>query len=83
MTGHLAVWRITPVANPEDGAWQARVTWKKLQIVASTASGALLEAGRHFDAERGISGAVSLDGQQVRSGFFNVRLTARAAPTCC
>lgn len=74
MTEHLAVWRITPVANPEDGAWQGRSIWKDLQIVAATAGAALLEADRHFEAARGVSENLSLDGQQVRSGFSDTKL---------
>ncbi len=74
MTDQLAVWRITPVAHPGDGAWQGRKIWKELQIVAPTAGAAMFEAGRHFDKVRGVSDAQSLDGQQVRSGFADEKL---------
>lgn len=74
MTQHPAVWRITPVAHPQDGAWQGRSIWKELQIVASTAGEALLEADRHYEAAHGIRDALSLDRQQVRSGFSDTKL---------
>jgi hypothetical protein len=74
MTKHLAIWRITPVASPEDGAWRGHVIWKELQIIASSAGAALHEAGRHFDVCRGVSDAVSVDGRQVCSGFSDTKL---------
>ena len=74
MPEHLAVWRLTPVADPGDGAWQDRAIWKELQIVAATAGGAMLEAGRHSDRMRGVSDASSQDNQQVRSGFADEKL---------
>ena len=74
MPEHLAVWRLTPVADPSDGAWQDRAIWKELQIVAATAGGAMLEAGRHSDRMRGVSDASSQDRQQVRSGFADEKL---------
>ena len=74
MPEHLSVWRFTPVASPGDGTWQDRAIWNELQIVAETAGGAMLEAGRHSDRLRGISDASSQDNQQVRSGFADEKL---------
>ncbi len=74
MHQHFAVWRLTPVADPGDGAWQDRAIWKELQIVAPTAGAAMLEAGRHSDRMRGVSDASSQDHQQVRSGFADEKL---------
>lgn len=74
MPEELAVWRITPVANPEDGAWQGRVIWKELRIIAASAGAAMFEAGRHANAARGISDARSQDYQQARSGFGDEKL---------
>lgn len=74
MPEHLAVWRITPVANPKDGAWQGRMIWKELQVVAATAGAAMLEAGRHANASRGISDSRSQDHPQARSGFGDEKL---------
>ncbi len=74
MPEDLAVWRITPVANPADGAWQGRVIWRELQIIAANAGAAMLEAGRHANKARGISDVRSLDNQQARSGFADEKL---------
>ena len=74
MPEELAVWRITPVANPEDGAWQGRVIWKELHIIAASAGAAMFEAGRHANAARGISDGRSQDNQQARSGFGDEKL---------
>jgi len=74
MPEDLAVWRITPLANPADGASQGRVIWKELQIVAPTAGAAMLEAGRHANASRGICNARSQDHPQARSGFSDEKL---------
>lgn len=74
MPEHLAVWRITPVAHPSDGAWQGRMIWKELLIVAPTAGAAMLEADRHSARARGASPARSQDRQQARSGFGDQKL---------
>ena len=74
MPEELAVWRITPVANPEDGAWQGRVIWKELRIIAASAGAAMFEAGRHANAARGISDGRLQDNQQARSGFGDEKL---------
>lgn len=70
----LASGRITPLASPADGAWQGRVIWKELQIVAAAAGAAMHEAGRRANAPRGFCNARSQDHKQARSGFFGEKL---------
>jgi len=74
MSAHLAVWRITPVAHPSDGAWQGRTIWQELRIVAATAGGAMYEAGRHASSVQGLTDECSQDRQQARSGFADQKL---------
>ena len=63
------VWRFTPVARPDDPAWQGREIWADFQIVAANAGEAILLASRQDELLRGRSTSDSQDLQQLRSGF--------------
>jgi hypothetical protein len=73
-TETLFIWRFTPVARPDDPAWQGRAIWSDLRVVAPTAGAAILVAGRHYQEAHGIDTEASQDRQQVRSGFEDVKL---------
>jgi hypothetical protein len=73
-TETLFIWRFTPVARPDDPAWQGRSIWSELRVVAPTAGAAILVAGRHYQSALGIDTEASQDRQQVRSGFEDVKL---------
>jgi hypothetical protein len=63
------IWRFTPVAKPEDPAWQGRRIWADFQIVAATAGEAVLLASQQDELLGGRSVRDSQDLQQLRSGF--------------
>jgi hypothetical protein len=65
----LYIWRFTPVAAPDDPAWQSRDIWADFTIVAATAGEAILLAARHDELEHGRNVEDSQDRQQLRSGL--------------
>jgi hypothetical protein len=68
------VWRLTPVARPDDPTWQGRRIWTQLDIVAATVGEAILLAARYDEDQGGRDTADSQDRQQLRSGFEDERL---------
>lgn len=74
MPEHLGVFRITPAAHVGDGAWQGRMIWKELLIVAPAACAAIREADRHSARAKGAGPARSQDSQQVRPGCGDQKL---------
>ena len=71
-SNHL--WRLTPVARPDDPTWQGRRVWSELQIVAGSAGEALLLAARYDLEQAGEQTRDSQDRQQLRSGFEDEHL---------
>lgn len=74
MNEQLNLWRLSPVAQPNDPSWQGRRIWSELQIVAGAAGQALLLAARFDFEQAGIRTPDSQDQQQLRSGFEDERL---------
>jgi len=72
--GDLHVWQFTPVARPDDPAWQGRTIWEDFRIVAPTVGTAMLLASRYDEKLKGLSTEDSQDRQQLRSGLEDARL---------
>jgi hypothetical protein len=68
------VWRLTPVARPDDPTWQGRRIWSQLDIIAASVGEAILLAARYDEGKAGRDTADSQDRQQLRSGFEDERL---------
>jgi hypothetical protein len=68
------VWRLTPVARPDDPTWQGRRIWSQLDIIAASVGEAILLAARYDEQEAGRDTTDSQDRQQLRSGFEDERL---------
>jgi len=68
------VWRLTPVASPDDPTWQGRRIWSQVDVVAASAGEAILLAARYDEEKGGRDAADSQDRQQLRSGFEDERL---------
>jgi hypothetical protein len=73
-TEKLFIWRFTPVARPDDPAWQGRAIWSELRVAAATPGAAMIAADRHYQAAQGLSSELSQDRQQVRPGFEDIKL---------
>jgi hypothetical protein len=74
VAGGLHVWRFTPVARPDDAAWQGRTVWEDFRIVAPNAGAAILLASRYDEELKGLSVSGSQDRQQLASGLEDARL---------
>lgn len=75
MSDQLHVWRFTPVAEPDEPAWQGRAIVKRLEIIASSAGQAILAAARWDEAETGRDPSpFAQDKQDRRSGFDDEKL---------
>lgn len=74
MAETLRVWRLSPVAQTVDPAWQGRRIWTRVDVVAGTVGEAILAAVRHEQALTANTDQNSQDHQQGRSGFEDERL---------
>lgn len=68
------LWRLSPVARPDDPTWQGRRIWSELQIVAISSGEALILAARFALGQANEHTRGSQDRQQLRSGFEDERL---------